>query len=216
MKPPFGEHLAKGQGVSDMPKGPVKFFDSRPERRFGFIRLETGGDLFFHFNDGQIIVPGGSEPEFSGKSMTTDKQGRQCGLRDPRIGDILVYQRSSGSQGPKAYPWGYQSQWEAMERFIANRPVYRVLEQMTSTGFTPGEPKILWEGSDLSELARKYPVPTGRVSPGADPLLSYSSYDDFEIRRWWEVKKGDNWSPSRDPRELSGVLRQFEEINRRS
>mgnify|MGYP001613302669 CR=1 FL=1 len=35
--------------------GTVKWFDAREGKRFGFIKLESGEELFFHFNDGQYI-----------------------------------------------------------------------------------------------------------------------------------------------------------------
>lgn len=197
--------------------GTVKFFDSRETKRFGFLKLDDGTEIFFHFNDGQIIRAGGQVPEFTGKS-TVVVDGRPRGLRDPRLDDKIVFFRTSGTRGDKASPWGFQSQWLAAEATITKRPFYRVLELMTSTGQTPGEPKALWTGSDMSDLLRKFPVPSGNRSPGSDPLLSYYADSDniFEIRRWWEIRRDDgSWERCNDPRPLTGVLRTFEAINRR-
>lgn len=195
--------------------GTVKFFDARETKRFGFLRLESGEEIFFHFNDGQFIVAGGSYPEFSGKA-TIVRDGKTKRLRDPKVDDKLVFRRSMGSKGDKAAPWGYLTQWEATEQLIAKRPVYRVLEVMNSIGKEPGEPKVLWQGSDLSELMRRFPLPRHGQSPSADPLLPYYSDSDniFEVRRWWEKQHPDgSWERCEDPRPLPGVLRQFEAIS---
>lgn len=201
--------------------GTVKLFNAQEGKRFGFLTLASGEELFFHFNDGQFIEAGGSSPSFSGKA-TIMRNGKNFRLRDPQIDDKLVFQRSRGRDGRhRACPWGFYSHWETAEERLAKRPIYRVLKTMSSTGRDPGEPEILWEGSDVSEAIRRFPLPTGRQSPSADPLLSYYSDSDniFEVRHWWE-KKGQNdpedaWERCDDPRPLPGVLRTFEAINRR-
>jgi hypothetical protein len=199
-------------------QGVVKFFDAREGKRFGFLKLENGNDLFFHFNDGQVIVDGKKAPEFSG-SAVIEVNGKTRGLRDPRPDDILLFEPIYGNKGPKASPWGYLSHWTRAEEIIAARPVYRVLKTMNSVGETPRhEPEILWEGSDLEDLLKKFPLPKGNRSPGSDPLLPYYSDNDniFEVHRWWEVKLPDgSWKQTRDPRPLPGVLRQFESISYR-
>lgn len=100
---------------------------------------------------------------------------------------------------------------------IANRPVYRVLKVMASIG-EEGTPEVLWEGQDLTQALRKFPVPSSRTSPSADPLLPYWSDSDniFYVRHWWEKKNPNGeWEKCNDPRPLSGVLRQFERISQR-
>lgn len=137
-------------------------------------------------------------------------------LSIPKQGDKIIFMRTRTPKGVKAAPWGYYTQWQSVELAIANRPVYRVLEVMNTIG-KAGEPKVLWEGSDLSDLLRRYPLPKGKQSPSADPLLPYWGDTDniFEVRRWWEVKQPDgSWKSCNDPRPLSGVLRQFERIQR--
>lgn len=201
-------------------QGVVKFFDSRKEKRYGFLILEDGTEIFFHFNDGQIILPGEEEPEFSGKSTMVIK-GKPMGLRDPQKDDKIVFHRSPGYKGDKASPWDYLSHVERAQAIIAKRPpptTYRVLKTMNSIGEQPGAPQVLWQGSSIAEVLRKFPLPRGNQSPSADPLLPYYSDSDniFEVNRWWEKQEPDgSWVRCDDPRPLSGVLRTFEAINRR-
>lgn len=203
-----------------MESGTIKWFNV--QKRFGFISPDPPeepetGDLWFHFNDGQIIdaVKDQPEPQFVGPTL----KGKR--LRDPVPGDRVRFWRDFDSQGrAKAYPWGYESHYERARKIIAKRPpptMYRVLKTMNAIGEQPGEPETLWTGSDLSEALRKFPLPRGHQSPSADPLLSYWSDPDniFEVRHWWEKQKPDgSWEQCNDPRPLSPVLRQFEAINR--
>lgn len=203
-----------------METGTVKQFNV--QKRFGFIVRDDDLDgrlpdqLWFHFNEGQVIdaMPGKSEPEFVGKTV------KGSALRDPKEGDRVRFQViGDGTGRSKASPWGYDSHFKRAIEIIGKRPpptTYRVLETMNSIVEDPGVPKVLWEGTDLGELLRKYPVPTGRQSPSADPLLPYYSDSDniFETRYWFEKKTETGWEGCPDPRPLSGVNRQFERITR--
>jgi cold shock CspA family protein len=212
------------EGVSEMEQGTVKVFFSAKERRYGFLRLTSGEEIFFHFGDGDIIVPGKEAPEFSGKAQIEVK-GQVQGLRDPQKDDVIMFERAEGSKGPVARPWGFKSHYDRAGKIIAKRPpptYYRVLKSSGSLGEagTPENPKdarVLWEGTDLEAVLKKYPLPRGNQSPGSDPLLSYYSHDDgFEVRHWWEKRREDGtWELCEDPRPLSGVLRTFERINHR-
>jgi len=187
-----------------METGTVKFFNAQQGKRFGFVRTESGEELFFHFNDGEFIIPGKVQPEFSEKAQMTIK-GQLRSLRDPQRDDIVIFNRKRGSGGWIASPWGYKSHYERALEIIAKRSaptIYRVLETMNNLGKQPGEPKVLWEGSDLDDLFIRYPVPSGRQSPSADPLLPYWSDTDniFEVRRWFERKTEVGWEQCPDPR----------------
>ncbi len=211
-------------------KGVVKWFDARDGKKFGFVVCEgylngtecpdVGKEFFFHFNDGEFIVAGGSKPEFVGKKTIRSSKGIHQ-LRDPHPDDILVFTQSLGKQGYKASPWTFVSRYESAFEQIASRPMYRVLQSSGAWGEagSPENPKdaqVRWQGSDMEELKKLFPIPIGR-SPGADPLLSFWSSDDgFEIRRWWEKKNAEGeWEQCPDPRNLTGVLRQFERITNR-
>lgn len=79
-----------------MEKGTVKFFDSRDNKRFGFIRLESGEEIFFHANDGRKTEAKGIEVKFIDEPIS--------GL--PKVGNELVFERTVGGDGrPKASPW---------------------------------------------------------------------------------------------------------------
>lgn len=78
--------------------GTVKFFDSRDNKRFGFIAVDGGGEIFFHFNDGENIEASGDEPRFCGGKLN----------REPKKGDVVVFERKSGYKGAKAAPWGFE------------------------------------------------------------------------------------------------------------
>lgn len=201
-------------------QGEVKFFDNRNGKRFGFLIVHEGGvpteeEIWFHFNDGEFIVAGGKDPKFSGKA-TSEHEGKTARLRDPKRGEVLVFQRSLGRKGDKASPWGYLPNWQEAEEIIANRPMYRVFKHQGFRGEYKSDPEILWEGSDLEELLKKYPLPTGSRSPGADPLISFWSHDDGpESKHWFERQEKDEpWERCDDPRPLPGVLRVLEAINR--
>lgn len=87
--------------------GTVKFFDSRDNKRFGFIAVDGGGEIFFHFNDGENIEAGGDEPRFCGGKLN----------REPKKGDVIVFECNSGykGQGPKAAPWGFERDHRRVE-----------------------------------------------------------------------------------------------------
>jgi len=95
-----------------METGTVKFFDSRDSKRFGFIRKESGEEVFFHFNDGQCIVPGNFEPRF--------EEGRI--VHEPRKGDIVIFSEQPARKGNKASPWGYADDYEQAKKEC--RPVH--------------------------------------------------------------------------------------------
>lgn len=201
-----------------METGTVKWFNV--QKRFGFIVRDDDLDgylpdeLWFHFNEGQIIdaVPGKSEPEFVGKTV------KGSALRDPKEGDRVRFRVIGDGKGrSKASPWGYYSHYKRAVEIIGKRPpptTYRVLETMNAIGEKPPEPKVLWEGTNLEELLKRCPLPRGNQSPSADPLLPYYSDSDniFEIHRWFEQKTEVGWEKCPDPRPLSGVNRQFERI----
>ena len=77
--------------------GTVKFFDNRDNKRFGFITVEGGGEIFFHFNDGENAE--GSKLEV-----------------EPKKGDTVVFRRKTSGKGPKAAPWGFKGDVPAVAR----------------------------------------------------------------------------------------------------
>jgi len=173
-----------------METGIVKFFDSRDNKRFGFVTVDGGGEIFFHFNDGENIEADKSEPKFSGGKLKSK----------PKKGDRIAFERNSGYKGPKAAPWGFADDYERVKKEIAARPApatYRVLKQTTVYGNSPDEPKVLWEGSDITKLCEKYPRPSDHRM---DDLWPTFSCGDFEHKIWFERKTESGWEHADDPR----------------
>lgn len=184
-----------------MEAGIVKFFDSRDNKRFGFIIVNGGGEIFFHFNDGENIKAGNNKPQFSDGKLKSE----------PKKGDRIVFERSSGYKGPKAAPWGFADDYERAKKEIALRPApttYRVVEQYTTPGSDKkGEPKVLWEGSDITKLCEKYPRPSDHRM---DDLQNFSC-GDFDKWIRFEHMTGDGWESCKDPRpvEYGGRRRRW-------
>lgn len=183
-----------------MRNGIVKFFDSRSEKRFGFILRDGEQDLFFHFNDGVFpeIDPYTHEVSLNEKNVLSGKH-----LPDPKKGDELVfYTNSSGWRGEKASPWTFKKNYDEAVLAAKNMPEptsYRVLESINRLDEPQGKPTILWEGIDLRDLIKRFPR-TGRAS--TDPLIPYWGDNDniFETRHWFEKKVGDGFVECDDPR----------------
>jgi len=70
-----------------METGTVKFFNNTPNKLFGFIKSDTGSEVFFHFNNG---------PEGN--------------TRMPQKGDRLVFDTERSMRGPKAAKWTFEGE----------------------------------------------------------------------------------------------------------
>ncbi len=94
------------EGVSKMETSIVKFFDSRDNKRFGFLKLESGDEIFFHLSDGRMVTLGVGEPcmDYYNGSLS----------RVPRVGDAILFNRDQGRKGPKACPWVFKDEFERM------------------------------------------------------------------------------------------------------
>lgn len=209
-----------------MEKGKVKWFNSSENKLFGFITTESGGEIFFHFNDGRPVIPDNNKRETKFSDEPTIKTaGKTFSLRMPKVGDEVVFERRWAEKGDKASPWGYQSHFDRAMKIISALPEpvrCRIFKSMGSIGEagTPEDHKdaeVIWEGTDINDVMKQFPLPQSNRSPGSDPLLPYYSHDDgFEIRHWWEKQNPDGtWEQCPDQRPLSGVNRQFERITNR-
>jgi hypothetical protein len=185
-----------------METGVIKFFDSRDNKRFGFVTMKGKEEIFFHFNDGENIKAGKSEPVFSDGKLK----------REPKKGDLVMFYISLGYKGPKATPWGFADDYERAKKEIAARPApatYRVLQQTTVYGNPPNEKEILWEGSDITKLCAKYPRPNDRRM---DDLSPNFSCNDFSQKIWFECQTKNGWEHTSDPRPVEPV--GYEQLRR--
>ena len=174
-----------------MKAGIVKFFDSRPEKRFGFvIEDKTNNEIFFHLNDGQKIYAGKVEPEFDPNRRLD---------RTPQKGDRLVFNTAMGSKGIKACPWGFEDEFNTALVVISDCPqptVYRIISgfRIVGTG-DETEPVVDWVGTDLNErgLERHYHPLYDR--PGGN--------GDIEWQKTWEksTNGGKTWTTCGCPKE---------------
>jgi len=168
----------------------------------GLSSLTVGTEqLFFHYNDGQFLIAGKTQPKFSDKA-TVVSQGKTYRMGDPKQDDLIVFERADGLKGDKACPWDFKSRYDKFVEIIANRlaPVtYRVLATMNNVGEPESEGKVEWEGDDLEQLRRQYP----RVSHKDDKFLSFWADGDgiFETHHHWQKKNAAGiWESCADPR----------------
>lgn len=173
-----------------METGTVKFFDSRKEKRFGFITVDGGGEIFFHFNDGETIEAAQTSLILTGGKLN----------REPQKGDRIHFERTRGGKGFKACPWIFSEDYSRALKELESRPApatYRVLQQTTVYGNPPDKPKVLWEGSDMSKLCERYPRYQDRRYDDLNPTFSCS---DFEHAIRFERKTETGWERCSDPR----------------
>ena len=181
--------------MSTFERGIVKFFDSRAEKRFGFILLPSGEEVFFHFNDGAPVEVGVDGPTINTRLRN----------REPNKGDALLFERSKNRKGAKAAPWCFAEDWELAEQEIATRQVFRLVRQ--SGGFRlHRNPVVVWEGHNLEVLRQMF----GRIQLGLRHLPGTDEWEEY----WFEEKVAEaeteegEWREldnDRDPRQIPRV-----------
>jgi 'Cold-shock' DNA-binding domain len=185
-----------------MLRGTVKFFDARPGKKFGFIIREDGRDeIFFHYNDGQLMEMWVEEPRFTGTS-TVVRRGQTSRLREPQKDDVLVFQVDSGrSERIKASPWCFASVYDKLLAKMAALPVYRLVSQQ---GFwlggkkPSGDPHVEFEGT-IPAFLKWASDRQGRIITHKVSTLPFSHDDGFYTDRWFEVKTEDSWQKVDNP-----------------
>lgn len=174
--------------MATLERGVVNFFDSRSEKRFGFILLPSKEEVFFHFNDGAPVKVGATEPE-----METSLRNRE-----PQKGDNLFFRRSQNRKGAKASPWCFAQDWERAEQEITQRQVYRLVKQ-EGAFHVKRKPVVVWEGYNLEELRQKF----SQVKLGS--LYIQGSAEGAWVEHWFEERIVGQWSfldHQYDPRQL--------------
>jgi len=90
--------------------GRVKFFLA--DKGFGYIIIDgSKKEIFFHCSHGRQIELSGNEPKFS--STRPEKE--------PKKGDVVIFERASSSRGPKADPYGFMDDWNRAKKEINPR-----------------------------------------------------------------------------------------------
>lgn len=172
-----------------MPEGTVIFYDKRVGKQFGFVEIAEGEQIYFHFKDGREL------------EIVDHKIGFSKGeiKNEPKMGDRIVFEITHNCEGPKASQWAYVGEHESAMKDIASTPMYRVVKKKTTTADNqPGEPEILWKGSNIAQLMRKHPRPR---DCRADSLNPQSGHIDFSTRIYFERKIGNgDWEHAEDPR----------------
>lgn len=159
--------------------GIVRFFDSRDNKRFGFISIGFGQDIFFHLNDQRSVVV-----DVSGDTVFTPINS---GGKVPKVGDRIVFTVARGDGGrPKASPWTFE---EDCLRLNERHPFRFVVQSF-------GEPEVLWEGSDVSDAARRFP-PEDRDEEGKNVYVMHDM--NSGTYGWFERKVGSGWVSCSDP-----------------
>ena len=87
-------------------------------KRYGFARLESGEDIFFHFNDRRAVVHDRDVPKY----ISEDSKDTQIPMRG---NEICLYIGVDGSGRKKARIWGFvEKRWtekQHLEYAQANR-----------------------------------------------------------------------------------------------
>lgn len=86
-------------------QGTVKSFSRR--NRWGFLHLENGEELWFHFGAGRYPLIKDGQSDY-GKPTTPWIGGKVLPLPFPEKGDLILFERGVGKKGPKAVRWTFQ------------------------------------------------------------------------------------------------------------
>lgn len=193
-----------------MEKGTVKFFVPRRfNEGYGFIVPDClGKDVYFSFLESRTI-------KIDLEKRTVEFAPYSRVMKAPVENDRIIFERAAGAKGYRACPWSYLESWEWAVREVANLPaptIYRVLKTMNKIGSMPLAAKVIWEGTDLSQLIERFPLPKGS---SIDPITPYytSCGKTIEVRHWFEKNDGQGWARCPDPRVVISVNRQIEQLS---
>ena len=113
---------------------------------YGFGDDEDGNAIYFHFTkQARVYYEGGDYPTINTNTCSDNI------FTIPKINDILRYQEIVGKT-PKALWWMFEIEYENVIAAINNRPMYRLVEKDDNHNH------IVWQGRDVNELIRKFPV----------------------------------------------------------
>ncbi len=170
---------------------------------YGFVTksFPDKGFCFLNTPQGQVFVHAAAHVTYFDTSE--GYKMRQTRAAVPAVGTEVLLRVEQGEKGLKAKFWLTPENFRtpifdrparSSASIRIEEPVYRVFEQYTTTGATPGKDEVVFTGT-ARELRAKY-----KKGPGYDDLGNFS-HDDFSVRRRVEVKGPDGtWSPCGDPR----------------
>lgn len=201
--------------------GRVLVFKADRSKRFGFLRTEDDAKVFFHYSGGRSVELVNGQVHF-GHNNVVNNNGWAGPLKDPEPEDLLICEIVRGPKGFKALQWSYLQHLDALDpelpfsrqtpeplRHMTTQTRYRIIQSMNWVGDPPGVKEVLWEGQDLDEVRRLYPLPSDNLGTSKDPLQPYwtDSRNNFEVKRWWEVQHPDgSWDRCCDPRPLAQIF----------
>jgi cold shock CspA family protein len=166
-----------------METGTVKFFHSDSARRYGFLTLPDGSEMFFHWNDGGPVIEDDGESEIQTRMP----------VKQPIEGDVIRFRRGEGSQGKeKAIPWCFATGERSWENPTADeRQIYRLVRQRSRPGRN-FPPRAIWTGKNLATA--------DATVPGGIPR-SIRPEDGGHVKYWFEIERGsDQWQKCDAPR----------------
>lgn len=194
----------------DMETGKVKWYDD--SLGYGFLVLPGGKEIYFRRSHGRQM-------QVNVNARTIEFASWPPLTRPPKEGDEVVFERQMRGIKPKAAPWSYVANYNWVLGLLANliEPVtYRVLETTNYVGHEHGQPGVIWEGNDIEELLKKFPVSVYGRRVLADPLEPY--YEDekkiYEVSHWFERLVDGGWMKCPDPRPSFAINWRLEAMSR--
>jgi hypothetical protein len=162
-------------------------------KSFGFIRptdrtINDGNDLFFPFGTGRTY------------SIEEGKIVWRRGIEKiPEREDRVLFGIGRNYKGPMASPWSYAANYEEVCRTATVPLTYRVTRRSRLDRLDSPLCQIVWEGTNLDELAWKHPRTGDR-------------WDDFPLPQYtraeylFGVENGREWETIPDPRPLIKII----------
>jgi hypothetical protein len=151
---------------------------------FGFSETEDGLIVFFHFSNEMKVKFDKGQPFLS----SLNKQWPQSKTVK---GSVILVDIINGKKGLKAERWGMSptQSFSNNPPQLSNTIPYRLLKHTRFVGNKECEPEVVWEGTDLLDLAVSHPKNYRLEFFSCDDFDSWTSMQKFENDQW--VKTDD-------------------------
>lgn len=111
-----------------MKKGIVTFYQAR--KGYGFVRLDCGEDVFFHYNDGR-----------DWRVVESELRDDLLPKREPRVNDeLIILATKPERKGPKATAWIFADTYFSIKQIIRT-----LMVSAEDAEIYPFLPELLWE-----------------------------------------------------------------------